>query len=192
MQFQCTGGRFISSFSLTIAIFQTMNEWQRMHFMILYTSRLSKDGKSWDSKLIKLERKTNMNWGNQTYSQGNRGKPNRWCMVFKVTKKLNKSSNCSNCLFKLVNLVECILYLTLNSISALGSNQEVIIIHVIRVQGVCHVNRYKKTPLITTDILNWPLDVLWCMPHKVLDEEIVWERCGVCNLSMNHGKPLGF
>ena len=159
MQFQCTGGRFVSSFSLSIAIFQTMNEWQRMYFMILCTSEPSKDGRSWDSKLIKLERKTNTNWGNQTYSQENRGKPNRWCMVFKVTKELNKSSNYSNYLFKPVNLVQCILSLTLNSMSPLGSNQEVMIIHGIRVQGVCHVNRYKKTPLITTDILNWPLDV---------------------------------
>ena len=68
-------------------------------------------------------------------------------MVFKVVRELNKSSYFSNYLFNPVHLIQCILCLTLNSMSALESNQEFMIVHVIRVQGMCHVNRYEETPL---------------------------------------------
>ena len=121
--------------------------WKRMHFMILCTSGLSKDGRSQDSEMMKLERKTNTNWVKQTYSQRNKSKPGGWCMVFKVVRELNKSSYCFNHLFNPVHLIQCILCQTLNSMSALESNQEFMIVHVIRVQGMCHVNRYEEPPL---------------------------------------------
>ena len=64
-------------------------------------------------------------------------------MVFKVVRELNKSTYCSNYLFNLVHLIRCILCLKLNSISTLKSNQEFMVVPVIRVQGICYVNRYK-------------------------------------------------
>ena len=64
-------------------------------------------------------------------------------MVFKVVRELNKSSYCSNYLFNPVHLIQCILCLTLNSISTLKSNQEFMVVPVIRVQGIYYVNRYK-------------------------------------------------
>ena len=40
-----------------------------MHFMMLCTSGLSKDGRSQDLELMELERKANTNWGKQIYKK---------------------------------------------------------------------------------------------------------------------------
>jgi len=50
-----------------------------MHFMILCTCGLSKDGRSQDSEMMKLERKANTNGGKKTKARETK-KKTRWMM----------------------------------------------------------------------------------------------------------------